>query len=122
MSTAILLIAHGSRRAAANADLVHVARRLQERVPEQNVEVAYLELTEPTIPQGLQQCLTRGATRVQMLPYFLSAGAHVMDDLTEFRREFLQQNPGIECEISPPLGLHPKLIDVLVDRLGERLT
>lgn len=117
--SAILIIAHGSRRAQANADLVRIAEMLRPRVAEEIIEIAYLELAEPTIPDGLAACVERGADRVLMLPYFLSAGAHVTRDLEEFRGRFLEQHPGIDCRICPPIGLHPRLVDILCDRLDE---
>ena len=119
MPSAILLVAHGSRRAAANADLVELAQQLADRCPEQLVEIGYLELTEPTIPQGLAGCVRQGASSIAILPYFLSPGAHVTEDLTEFRDQFMQTYPAIPCVICPPIGLHPKLLDILVDRLDE---
>jgi len=119
MPAAILLIAHGSRRAAANADLVEVAAALQSRLPGQIVSIAYLELAPPDIPQGLEICLEQGATSIRMLPYFLSAGAHVTHDLETFCREFRNRHPNVECRLCPPLGLHPLMIDILLARLEE---
>jgi sirohydrochlorin ferrochelatase len=119
MPAAILLIAHGSRRAEANADLAHMAARLAERVSDPIVEIAYLELAEPTIPQGLARCVERGADAIRMAPYFLSAGAHVTEDLRAFQQAFMAAHPQISCRLCPPLGLHPGLIDALVDRLSE---
>lgn len=119
MTDAILLIAHGSRRPAANADLVHVANSVQERLPDRIVEIAYLELAEPSIPDGLETCRQRGAQGIAMLPYFLSAGSHVTRDLERFRQEFLDAHPELACLLCPPLGLHPLLVDVLLDRFEE---
>jgi sirohydrochlorin ferrochelatase len=119
MSMAILLIAHGSRRAEANADLVRIADLLRPRIPQAMIEIAYLELSEPTIPQGLERCVQRNAGEIRMLPYFLSAGAHVSEDLEAFRAEFQKTHPEIRCRLCPPLGLHPGLIDALLDRLNQ---
>jgi len=100
-------------------DLTHVAAALQGRLPQQIVELAYLELAEPDIPTGLETCAERGATSIRILPYFLSAGAHVTDDLERFRRQFSDTHVDIRCHLCPPLGLHPLMIDILVDRLNE---
>ena len=118
-STAVLLIAHGSRRAEANEDLSLVADQLRTRRPELIVEISYLELAEPTIPQGAAACVRRGAMRVQMLPYFLSAGAHVTNDLEGFRNQFSQENSDVEFELCEPLGRHPLLVDILLDRIDK---
>jgi sirohydrochlorin ferrochelatase len=119
MPSAILLIAHGSRVPEANADLLRIAESLRQRRPGDLVEIAYLELAQPDIPAGARRCVERGATDVTMLPYFLSAGSHVTRDLDGFRRQFAQDYPAVTFRLSPPLGLHPSLIDVLLDRLDE---
>jgi sirohydrochlorin ferrochelatase len=119
MSSAILVIAHGSRRPEANRDLLEIARRLAARRPEQIVEIAYLELAEPDIPTGAQRCVDRGASEVRLLPYFLSAGAHVLEDLERYRTEFAGAYPHVTFRCCPPLGVHPALIDVLLERLAS---
>lgn len=92
---------------------------LRPRLPEEVIEIAYLELTEPTIPEGLDRCLASGAVRIRMLPFFLSAGAHVTRDLEEFRSEFAKEHPDLTVQLCPPLGLHPSIVDILLDRLSE---
>lgn len=119
MKSAILLIAHGSRRAAANADLVKLAEQVRARRPTEIVEIAYLELAEPTIPQGAARCVERGATVVKMSPFFLSAGTHIAEDLTGFRSEFETQYPGVRFQLCPPLGLHPLLVEAVFERMNE---
>lgn len=119
--TALLLIAHGSRRPEANAELAELARLLRPRVPEMLVETAYLELASPTIPEGVQRCVERGARQVALLPYFLSAGVHVTEDLEALRARFQQAHPGIEFVLCPPLGLHPGMVEIVLDRLREGL-
>src|SRR5438270_4955364 len=79
MRTAVLLIAHGSREAEANADLHHVAESLRRR-GEAIVVATFLELAEPGIAEGGRLCVQAGADRVVLAPYFLSAGVHVRRD------------------------------------------
>lgn len=118
-STGVLLIAHGSRREAANSDLVRLAEMVQAGGDYDVVEFAYLELVEPTIPQGVRACVERGCRRVLMLPYFLSAGAHVTEDLQRYRKEFENAFPEVSFILCPPLGLHPLIVDVVLERLRE---
>ena len=114
---AALLIAHGSRRAEANADLHRLTAMVRERGEYPIIEPAFLELAAPDIPAGAAACVGAGATRVKMLPYFLSMGTHVADDLREFRERFEAEYPGVTFEVCPPLGLHPKLVEVVFERL-----
>lgn len=117
--TAVLLIAHGSRRAEANADLVVMAERVRERGGYDIVQPSYLELAEPSIPAGARRCLEQGATHVLMLPFFLSAGNHVTEDLERYRGELAAEFPTATFTLCPPLGLHPLMTDIVLARLQE---
>lgn len=116
--TALLLIAHGSRRAEANADLDFIADALRQRGEYPIVQTCYLELAEPDIASGVARCLAQGAKRVVMLPYFLSAGVHVRDDLQQIRQE-LQKRYGIPIVLAEPLGRHPLLAEIALQRARE---
>ena len=117
--TAVLLIAHGSRRASANEDLVQLAGLVAERGRFEIVEVSYLELLEPTISTGGRTCVERGARRVLMLPYFLSAGVHVVNDLEEQQQKLTAQFADVEFVLCPHLGLHPLMAEIVLARLRE---
>ena len=118
-STAVLLIAHGSRRQEANDDLLRLADAVRKRDRYQTVEVSFLEIASPTIPEGARCCIEQGACRILMLPYFLSAGAHVVNDLKRHQRELASEFPDVSIELCHPLGLHPLLIDIVLERLDE---
>lgn len=118
-STALLLIAHGSRRQEANDDLDHLADQLRQRGRYHFVQTSYLELTEPTIAEGGTRCVKAGAKRVIMLPYFLSAGVHVRDDLRKLRQELADRFTGVEFRLAEPLGRHPLLVEIVAERAAE---
>jgi sirohydrochlorin ferrochelatase len=120
VTTAILLIAHGSRHEEANADLRYVAAAL-EQSGFGVIEVSYLEMTEPGVEMGGARCVERGASRVVMAPYFLSAGVHVRRDLTSARESLAQRFPAVEFRLAEPLGRHPHLANVVADRIREAL-
>ncbi len=119
MPTAVLLIAHGSRRAEANDDLVRLAEMIRAKGLYAIVETAYLELAAPDIPAGAEACVRRGATDVKLLPYFLSAGAHVVDDLEHHCCDLAARFPNVTFELCPPLGLHPLMIEIVLERLRQ---
>jgi sirohydrochlorin ferrochelatase len=118
MREAILLIAHGSRHAEANDDLHFLAAVLRQRGHE-IVVAAFLELASPGVEDGGRQCVHAGATRVVLLPYFLSAGVHVRRDLTAARDNLATEFPGVSFILAEPLGRHPLLVDVVEERLRE---
>ena len=116
--TAILLIAHGSRYPAANDELRDLAMRIEAQGEYPIVQASFLELAEPDIIAGAIDCVSKGATRVLMIPYFLSAGVHLLRDLTAARDALARLNPDVEIRLGPPLGPHP-LLDALV---AQRIT
>jgi sirohydrochlorin ferrochelatase len=118
---ALQLIAHGSRRAEANADLEFVATQMRDRGRYPIVQVSYLELAEPSIEAGGALCVQQGATQVILLPYFLSAGVHFQDDLRAARDALNTQFPAVQFVLAEPLGRHPLLLDVIEDRAREAL-
>ena len=80
---ALLVVAHGSRRQASNDEVREMTKRLAERAGGEfgDIRCAFLELAEPSIPDGIGQCVDAGANEVIVLPYFLSAGRHVSEDI-----------------------------------------
>jgi sirohydrochlorin ferrochelatase len=118
MKTALLLIAHGSRRAEANADLEHLAGCLRAR-GHAVVEPSYLELAEPDIDTAGARCVGQGASRVVLVPYFLSAGTHVRRDLAAARERLAGRFPEVDFRLAEPLGRHPLLADVVAQRARE---
>ena len=119
MKTALLLIAHGSRNAEANDDLVALAVAL--RAEYAIVEPAYLELSEPTIEMAGRRCVEHGAERVVLVPYFLSAGVHVRRDLSAHRERFEQEFPAVMWMLAEPIGRHPLMRTIVLERAREAM-
>jgi sirohydrochlorin ferrochelatase len=117
--TAVLLIAHGSRHQSANDDLHDLAARVAARGDYPIVEACFLELADPDIATGGSRCVVRGANRVLMVPYFLSAGVHLLRDLTAARDDLSRLHPGVEFQLAPPLGPHPLLDELVAARISE---
>ncbi len=117
--TAVLLIAHGSRHAPANDDLHRMVATIAEQGEYRIVEPAFLELAEPNIAVSGDRCVSRGATRVLMVPYFLSSGVHLLRDLTAARDELKQRHQAVEFRLGPPLGPDPLLEKLVADRVRQ---
>ncbi|MSQ96474.1 MAG: cobalamin biosynthesis protein CbiX [Gemmataceae bacterium] len=119
MKTALLLIAHGSRHADANADLFALAEELRRTGPYGIVEASFLELAQPTIDSAGRHCVDQGAERVILLPYFLSAGVHVKRDLQDQRERLATEFAAAEFILAQPLGPHALLREILLQRARE---
>ena len=118
---AVVLIAHGSRNVAANDDAFYFAELLREAEIADRVEAAFLELAEPAIATAVERCLEIEPMVVVLLPFFLSAGVHVRNDLAGMCREFGDAHPKVRFILAEPMGRHDLLKRVLTDRLLEAL-
>jgi sirohydrochlorin ferrochelatase len=119
--TAILLMGHGSRVAAANEALHAIAAMVENGSGISIVEVAFREQHAPNIQKGIDACVARGAERVLLYPYFLYAGAHVLEDLPAEMTAAAQRYPDLEMALGEPLGVHPKLGEIVCERIGEAM-
>ena len=89
MKAAVLLIGHGSRIAGANEALRVIAGLIRQHGTCEIVEVAFLERHETNIQQGIDACVAQGAERILLYPYFLFAGAHVVEDLPAYVETYI---------------------------------
>jgi sirohydrochlorin ferrochelatase len=114
---ALLVVAHGSRRDASNDEVRRLTDILRAAAGSEyaQVECAFLELAQPSIPDGIDCCVAEGASEVVVLPYFLSAGRHVAKDIPEIVAACRARHPGVELRIAPYLGLSHKLVDNLLE-------
>lgn len=117
----LLLVDHGSRYQEANDMLIEVAAMVKRLGAIDCVHYAHMELAEPTIEQGFATCVKEGATAVVVHPYFLSPGRHSTSDIPRMVTEAAKGYPGIEFCVTEPLGIHPKIGEVVLERAGVPL-
>ena len=115
---ALILVDHGSRFQAANDMLVEVAAMVRRLAGLDRVYHAHMELAEPTIAQAFGECVKDGATAVVVHPYFLSPGRHSTTDIPRMVAEAAAAYPGVEHCVTEPLGVHPKIGEVVLERAG----
>lgn len=114
---ALLVVAHGSRRAESNDEVRALTRQIRELKTGdyEYIDCAFLELAEPSIPDGIRQCLDRGVNEVTVLPYFLSAGRHVNEDIPELVKAARAEYPGAKLTLAPHLGTASSLAQLMLD-------
>jgi sirohydrochlorin ferrochelatase len=112
----MMLIAHGSRRQAANDEV----RRLAERIEALDdsdyaaVRPAFLELAEPDIARGVSECVELGATEIVAVPYFLAGGRHVTADIPGELACARAGHPQVRIRMSQYLGQHESMPELLL--------
>jgi sirohydrochlorin ferrochelatase len=113
---ALLVMVHGSPRPIANSDMFRVLELIRSRGAYPIVEAGFLECNEPSIPEAIDICVTRGARTVVAVPYFLHSGTHVADDLPALLEAAQLRHPGVTFRMGSYLGRSELLTDIIADR------
>lgn len=115
-SRALLVVAHGSRREQSNNEVRELTARLQQQAAGEygQIACAFLELAEPSIPEGIEQCIAAGADEVVVLPYFLSAGRHVVKDIPADVAGKQAEHPDVTISIAPYLGASAGIVELML--------
>jgi len=117
MTQGILIVDHGSRRPEANDALAEVALLVRRALPGAIVRIAHMDLAPPTLAEAFDACVAEGAREVIIHPYFLSPGNHTTHDIPRLAREAARRHPGVVTRIADPLGVHPKIAEVILERI-----
>lgn len=116
--TGLIIFAHGSSVEAANNAVRDAAATIRQRTSYQ-VQAAFLELASPDLPAAVQQMIESGAGRIIIVPYFLTPGVHLTQDLPRIVRELRNIYQGVPIDVTESLDGHPALIEALLDRASQ---
>jgi len=112
MKTALILFAHGSKDPLWHGPIQAIERRLMQMQPNLTVRCAYLELTEPNLPDCVQNLADTGVRQIRILPLFLGMGRHAREDLPRLVSDLQAKHPHIDFDVLPALGEDPRLTEV----------
>jgi sirohydrochlorin cobaltochelatase len=116
----VLLVGHGSRDADGRKGLLDFAEAYQALDPSRPVVPCFLELTEPTIQQGVDRCVEQGYTELSVLPILLFAARHNKFDVTNELDRARQRHPQIKFHYGRHFGITPGILDLWQARLTEQ--
>ena len=120
-ATAVVLVGRGSTDPDACAEMVKFARLLGDGRGLGLVEAAFVAMTRPSVAEALDRCRRLGARRVAVVPLFLFPGV-LVDRIGEQAAAFAAEHRDVTVAVGDPLGPHPRLADLVVERFGEPQT
>src|SRR5450830_798728 len=104
MQKSLILFAHGARDPNWAEPFRRLRALTQASLPEVAVELAFLELMTPDLPQLASQQIADGAQQVTIVPVFLGQGGHVRRDLPVLVEQLQQAHPGIQFQVAAAAG------------------
>lgn len=111
--SALVLFAHGARDPRWAAPFQRLQALVKEQLPQQEVELAFLELMEPRLPQTVGKLVESGCNPVTIVPVFLGQGGHVLRDLPVIMQELKQAHPAVEFRLAEAAGEDPAVLQAI---------
>lgn len=115
----LLLIGHGTRDNDGRQALIDFATAYQELDRSRPVVPCFLELTGPSIQDGVDRCVEEGYTEMSALPILLFAARHNKFDVTNELDRARLRHPQVTFNYGRHFGITPGIVDLWRDRLKD---
>lgn len=115
----LLLVGHGTRDIEGQAEFGQLAERVAAALPGVTVVACCLELTEPSIAEGVDELVRRQVRSFVVVPVLLFAGGHARTDIPGAVAEAVAAHPGLTYSQATHLGCQTPLIALSVRRFVD---
>ena len=113
MTTATLLLAHGSTDANWLAPFDALLENIRAGLTSECVELAYMELADPSLEDQVRKLAATGYSDIDILPLFFAAGRHLRKDvpaqLQALQEELSAQGHQVTLTLHSPVALEPEV-------------
>lgn len=113
MKKALVLFAHGARDPRWAQPFLKMQAIARAQRPDVQVELAFLELMEPRLPEVVSQLVENGCDDISVVPVFLGQGGHVLRDLPPMIEALRAQHPSLALRVSDAVGESPRVLEAI---------
>ena len=114
---AVILFAHGARDPAWAEPFRTIKRIIEQKQPGADVELAFLELMEPSLPDAVAKLARAGHRSITIAPLFMAQGGHLKNDLPKILDALRADYPGTSLTLLPAIGD----VDAILGAIAEWL-
>ena len=112
---AIVLFGHGARDIRWREPFDRLAALWKVQHPNTLVELAFLELMEPSLELAIASHLASGATEVMVVPVFFGQGGHLRNDFPVLLSACQEKFPDIQLSATTAVGEDELVLQSIVD-------
>ena len=112
---AIVLFGHGARDARWREPFDRLAALWRAQQPDIQVELAFLELMQPSLAEAIASLVSSGASKIVVVPVFFGQGGHLRNDFPVLLNACRQQFPNIALSATPAVGEDEAVLQAIVD-------
>ncbi|MGF1486357.1 MAG: sirohydrochlorin chelatase [Prochloraceae cyanobacterium] len=115
----LLAIGHGTKDLQGRQTFLDFAKAYHDLDPSRPVIPCFLELTTPTIAEGIESCLERGYEEISAIPILLFAARYNKFDVTNSLDRLKEKYPQLKLHYGRHFGITPAILDLWRDRLAK---
>ena len=116
---AIILFGHGARDARWREPFDRLAALWQAQHPDTPVELAFLEMMQPSLEEAVAALSDKGATELTVVPVFFGQGGHLRNDFPVLLEKCREKFPKVQLSATPAVGEDLAVLQAIVD-FGSR--
>ena len=112
---AIILFGHGARDTRWREPFDRLAGLWREQNPNTPVELAFLEMMQPSLEEAVAALVAKDANEIIVVPVFFGQGGHLRNDFPVLLESCQKQFPGIKLSATPAVGEDLAVLQAIVD-------
>jgi sirohydrochlorin cobaltochelatase len=110
---ALVLFGHGAREPKWAEPFQRLRQIVQSRQPDVTVELAFLELMAPRLPDLVRELEESGHSEVTVVPVFFGQGGHVLRDLPTMITQLRQDHPEMTVKVASAVGEDAEVLNAV---------
>ncbi|MCL2541269.1 MAG: sirohydrochlorin chelatase [Nocardioidaceae bacterium] len=118
---ALVALAHGSRDPRSAATVSALVDEVKALRPDLRIEKAFLELSKPAFPAVIDKLVKAGYDEIVVVPLLLVQAFHARVDVPGLIEAAVARHPGLKIRQTAVLGLEPRFLEILDERLRTAL-
>lgn len=111
----LILFGHGARDSRWREPFDRLASLWQAQHPDVRVELAFLELMQPSLAEAVASLVNSGASDIVVVPVFFGQGGHLRNDFPVLLESCQQQFPAVRLSATPAVGEDAAVLQAIVD-------
>ena len=112
---AIILFGHGARDSRWREPFDRLADLWRQQHAGIPVELAFLEMMQPSLDEAVAALVLKGATQVTVVPVFFGQGGHLRNDFPVLLDACREKFPQVTLSATPAVGEDLAVLQAIVD-------
>jgi sirohydrochlorin cobaltochelatase len=111
----LILFGHGARDSRWREPFDRLASLWKAQHSDVQVELAFLELMQPSLAEAIASLVNSGSTDIVVVPVFFGQGGHLRNDFPILLESCQLEFPGVRLSATPAVGEDAAVLQAIID-------